>query len=89
MRSGDRHGRSNVNELLTSGPDPVKLSFKFPNSTQTCKFKKEAFPCSKNIQTLHATRFEYCEQHYLLGPLQILNRTHVINSGIEFNLNLS
>jgi hypothetical protein len=52
----------NANGLLTSGPGLVKYNFKFPNSTQICKFKKEVFPCSKNIRTLHAARFEYFEQ---------------------------
>jgi hypothetical protein len=66
----------------------VKEFFKFPNSTQTCKFKREAFPCSKNIQIVHEARLECFEQLSPLGQLQIRNRIHVINSGIEFNLNL-
>jgi hypothetical protein len=39
---------------------------KFPNSTQICRFKKEALPCSKNTQTFCAETFEYFEQ---LSPL--------------------
>jgi hypothetical protein len=45
----------------------------------------EVFPCSKNIQTLHAASLEYFEQHSQLGRLQILNRIHAINSGKEYN----
>jgi hypothetical protein len=49
----------NGNGLLTGGPGPVKSIFNFSNSTQICKFKKEAFYSSKNIQTLHAATLEY------------------------------
>jgi hypothetical protein len=73
---------------LTGGPGPVKYIFKISNSTQTCKFKTEGFLCSKNIQTLHAARFEYFEHLSPLGQLQILNIIYVINSGTQFNLNL-
>jgi hypothetical protein len=76
-------GSQNRNGPLTGGPDLVKYIFKFPNSTQTCKFKKEALSCCKNIQTLHDSRFEYFEQLYQLGRLKILNRIHGINSGTE------
>jgi hypothetical protein len=48
----------------------------------------EAFPCLKNIQSLHSARFEYFEQLSQLGRLQILNRIHVVNFGTQFNLNL-
>jgi hypothetical protein len=48
----------------------------------------EAFSCSKNIQILHGARFVYYEQLSQLGQLQILNRTHGMNSEIEFYLNL-
>jgi hypothetical protein len=48
---------------------------------------EEAFMYSKNVQTLHAARFEYFEQLSQLGRLQVLNRIHVINSGTQFNLN--
>jgi hypothetical protein len=51
---GDCPWRSNENRPPTCGPVPVKYIFKFSNSTETCKFKNEFFPCSKNIQTLHA-----------------------------------
>jgi hypothetical protein len=44
--------------LLTGGSGLVKYIFKFSNSTQICKFKKEAFICSKNIKTLYAAIFE-------------------------------
>jgi hypothetical protein len=84
---GDRSGRSNRNGLLTCRPEPLN-NFQISNSTQTCKFKKEAFPYSKNIKTLNTARFEYFEQLYTLGRFQILNMIHVINSGTEFNLNL-
>jgi hypothetical protein len=81
-------GGQNGNGPLTGGPGPVKSIFKFSNSTQNCKFKKEAFPCPKNIKTLYMARLEYFEQLSQLGRVQILNRNHVINSGTEFNLNL-
>jgi hypothetical protein len=84
---GDHSGRSNRNGLLTCRPEPLN-NFQISNSTQTCKFKKEAFPYSKNIKTLNTARFEYFEQLYTLGRFQILNMIHVINSGTEFNLNL-
>jgi hypothetical protein len=76
------------NGPLTCGPGLVKYIFKFPNSTQICKFIKETFAWTKNIKTFHATRFEYFQQLFQLGRLQILNKIHVINSGTEFNLNL-
>jgi hypothetical protein len=72
-------GGENGNEPLTCGPSPVKFIFKFPNCTQSCKFKKEVFPSSKNTQTFYAARFEYLE--YLLYWADI-----VFSS--EFNLNL-
>jgi hypothetical protein len=81
-------GGQNGNEPPTGGPGPAKYIFKFSNSTQTCKYKKEAFPYSKNIHSLHAAIFEYLEQLSQLGQLQILNRTHVINSGTQFNLKI-
>jgi hypothetical protein len=64
------------------------MIFKFPNSTQTCKFKKEAFLSRKNIKTLHAAIFEFFEQCSPLDRLQILDIIHIINSGTEINLNL-
>jgi hypothetical protein len=70
------------------GPAWLNIFSKISNSTQISKFKKEAFPCSKNIKTLHDAKFEYFEQLYPLRRLQILNKIHVINSGTEFNLNL-
>jgi hypothetical protein len=60
-------GSQNGNGPLIGGPGLVIYIFKFPNNTQTYKFKKEAFHCSKNIQTLHATRIEYFEQLSQLG----------------------
>jgi hypothetical protein len=41
------------------------------------------------MQTLRATRLEYCEQLTPLDRLQIRNMIHVINSVTEINLNLS
>jgi hypothetical protein len=55
---------------------------------QTVKSNSNALPCFKNIQALHATRFEYFEQLSLLDQLQIPNRIHVINFGAGSNLNL-
>jgi hypothetical protein len=60
-------GGQNGNGLLTGGPGAVKYIFKFPNSTQTYKFKKETFPSTKNIKTLHAATFGYFEQISKLG----------------------
>jgi hypothetical protein len=67
-------------------PRPVKYIFKYLNSTQMYKSKREAFLCSKNIQTLYAARFQYFQQLSQLGRLQSLNRIYVINSGTYFNL---
>jgi hypothetical protein len=63
------HTARSVYQALTSG-------HRFPNSPQTCKIKKETFPCSKNL-----IRIEYFEQLSQLGRLQILIRIHAINSG--------
>jgi hypothetical protein len=43
----------------------------------------EAFPCSKNIQTLQSARFEYSEQLSPLGQLPILNINQVKNPGTD------
>jgi hypothetical protein len=64
------------------------MIFKFPNSTQNCKFIKEAFPSSKNMQTLQTAIFEYVEELSPLGQLQIPNKIVVINSGTGNNFNL-
>jgi hypothetical protein len=48
----------------------------------------EAFPSSKNIQTLYGAIFEYSEQLSQLRQLQILNRIHVINFDTNCNLKL-
>jgi hypothetical protein len=61
---------------------------KIPNSTQICKLKKVAFPCFKNIEILHRARFEHSDQVSQLYRLQILNKMHVINYGIELNLKI-
>jgi hypothetical protein len=55
---------------------------------QTVKSNSNALPCFKNIEALHATRFEYFEQLSPLDQLQIPNRIHVINFGAGSNLNL-
>jgi hypothetical protein len=58
------------------------------NQLKICNFKIDAFPCSKNIQTLHDASFEYFEHLSRLGLLQIPNRIHAINFGTDSNLNL-
>jgi hypothetical protein len=81
-------GGQNGNGPLTGGPSPVKSIFKFSNSTKSWKFKKEAFPCSKNTQTLQPARLDHFEQLYKLGRLKIHNRIHAINFGTQLNLNV-
>jgi hypothetical protein len=76
------------NGPLRGGSIPIVESHQFPNSIQTSKLKQEAFPCPKNIQIFHRTRFNYFDHLSRLGRLQILNAIHGINSGTEFNLNL-
>jgi hypothetical protein len=46
------------------------------------------FPMSKNTKNLHGAIFEYFEQLYKLGKLQIPNSIHDINFGIDSSLNL-
>jgi hypothetical protein len=41
-----------------------------------------------NSQTLHEARFEYVEQLSPLAHLQIPTASHVINFGMDLNLNL-
>jgi hypothetical protein len=55
---------------------------------QTLKFKRKAFPMSKNTQAWLGARFECFEQLSQLGHLQIPNKIHVINFGTDSNLNL-
>jgi hypothetical protein len=93
--SGEWHGCNDRPAQLETGVDrllvaPSQLQVFFPisNSAQIHKFKMEAFSCSKNIQTLYDARFEYLEQLYQLGRLQIIYIVHAINSTKEFNLNL-
>jgi hypothetical protein len=63
--------------------------FKYSNIAQTCKFKYTIFPQSEIILTLHEASFEYDEQFFQLGQLQIPTRIHVIKFGTDSNLNLS
>jgi hypothetical protein len=68
---------------LTSGPGPFKH---FPNEFQTLpffKFKTEAFPYSKNIQTLHEAISQCDELLSPLDQLQIPTADHVINFGTD------
>jgi hypothetical protein len=57
--------------VLTSGPGPFKLSQMNFQLFQTLEFNLNAFPCSKNTQTLHEARLEYFEQLSQLGQLHI------------------
>jgi hypothetical protein len=67
---------------------PVWRFFQYPKLAQTCKFKTDAFHCSKNTQALHDARFDYLEQTFQLGRLQIPNIIRVINFGTYSNLNI-
>jgi hypothetical protein len=72
---------------LVCGPGPLNNFSNFQTPLKQVNSKK-LFRAPKNIQTLHAARFEYFEQLSALGRLQILNSIHGINSGTEFNLNV-
>jgi hypothetical protein len=69
------------------GPTQFKLLLYFL-SYQTLKFKTEAFPVPKNIQTFHEVRFEHDKKISPLAQLQIPTASHVINFRIDSNLNL-
>jgi hypothetical protein len=81
-------GLREVWRALTSGPCLVWRFFQHSKSSQTCKFKTDAFQCSKNNETLYAARAEYFEQPFQLGWLQTPNRIRVINFWTDSNLNL-
>jgi hypothetical protein len=68
---------------------PSKIFFQYSKKLQICKFKFSASVRSKIIQTLHEAIFEYIEQLYQLGQLQIPNKIHDINFGTDSSLNLS
>jgi hypothetical protein len=70
------------------GPDQFKL-FLYFISSQTLKFKIEAFTVPKNIQILYEARFEHCKQLSPLAELQIPTGSYVIKFGTDSNLNLS
>jgi hypothetical protein len=69
-----------------AGPANLNFSLNFKISINL-KFKTKVFRMSNNIQTLYGNRFEYFEQLYKLGRLQIPNIIHVIMFGINSNLN--
>jgi hypothetical protein len=50
------------------------------------KIQNLIFPHSKNTETLHGARLEYCEQLSQLGLLEILNKIYAIISGTGCNL---
>jgi hypothetical protein len=62
-----------------------KTNFKF---LWNLKFITKGFRCSKNPQTLHEARMEIAEQLSQFSWLQIPNRIHVIDFGIDSNLNI-
>jgi hypothetical protein len=63
------------------------LIFQNSEPAETCKFKTDAFHCSKNTQTLDEARFEYFEQLSKLVRLPTPNRICVITFGTDSNLN--
>jgi hypothetical protein len=75
----DTVGRHRVWSVLETGPVNVAIGpgrnrlpkiFQYLKAIQTCKFKSNAFPMSKNIQTCHDASFEYGEQLPPLAQLQ-------------------
>jgi hypothetical protein len=84
-------GASTRTVRLTSRPHEVLIFPDFPKPGQTCKFKIDAFHCSKNSQILHETIVEYYSQLYKLCRLQTPNISQVKNPGIdsifEFSMN--
>jgi hypothetical protein len=64
------------------------IFFSYFQMVQTMKCNLNAFPWSKNIQTLQGDRVELIEQLSLLSQLQFPNRIHVKYFGTDSNLNL-
>jgi hypothetical protein len=56
---------------VIGGPHGVLIFLDFPKLGQICKFKIDAFHCSKNSQILRDTRLEYSSQLSRLCLLQI------------------
>jgi hypothetical protein len=54
---------------------------------QNLQIDLNAFPMSKNIQTLHDAIFGHDEKLSTLAQLQILTASHAINFGRDSNLN--
>jgi hypothetical protein len=85
-QDGARHGAKGA-ATLTSGPGPFKLFQTNFQLFQTLKFKTDAFPMSKNIQTWAGANFGHDEQLSPSCQLQNPNITHAINFGTDSNLN--
>jgi hypothetical protein len=60
-----------------AGPTRFVVCPEFPKSVQICKFKTDAFYCSKKFQILCEVILEYSEHLFQLCQLQILNRNLV------------
>jgi hypothetical protein len=73
---------------LTSGPSTASYIIK-DFQTSNFEIQKCDFPMSKIHQTSQGDSLKYKEQLYLLGQLQVPSGFHVINSGINLNLNLT
>jgi hypothetical protein len=77
----DSGGNSQCLASLASAVGRFSVQEGRSDSTQNYKFKKEALTFSTYIEILHQAIFEYSDQLYQLGRLQILNRIHDINFG--------
>jgi hypothetical protein len=66
---------------------PTRFNFffssNFPKPSEICKFKMDAFPCSKNSKILHEVVLEHYKQLCKLCGLQIANKNHGKNPGID------
>jgi hypothetical protein len=68
---------------LTSGPGGFFIIPELSKLVQTWKLKKNALPCFKNSQNLHAARLGYYEQLSQVCRHPILERIRVKNPGTD------
>jgi hypothetical protein len=73
---------------LQVGPTRFNSILCFSKTAETCKFKKDAFHCSKKSQILHEDRMEYSEQNFQLFRLLVPNSIYVKILQTDSNLNL-
>jgi hypothetical protein len=81
VRSGLETG--SVTVAIGQRQNRLLTFFQYLKATETCKFKLNALPMSKNIQTWHEALFEHYEQLSPLDQLQIPNASQLINFGTD------